>query len=150
MPDIRSVWDPGAIGADWILAEGQLDQGRDLETAVIISLFTDRLAGLEDPLPDGTEDRRGWWGDGDRAVERIGSRLWLLAREKATEEVRLRAIEYAREALDWLIQDGVARRVEVEASYTAMGRLDMLITITRSDGTTVERRYDFAWEEVGP
>ena len=41
------------------------DAERDpgLETSILISLFSDRLADIEDLLPDNTGERRGWWGD---------------------------------------------------------------------------------------
>ena len=85
------------------LADLQGDDG--LMTAVIISLFTDARAHDDDPLPDErvgvSSDRRGWWGDclpdaqGEQTLESIGSRLWLLWREKDLDSVVARARQYA-------------------------------------------------------
>lgn len=67
------------------LENGDIKQADGLDTAVIISLFTDRRALEDDATPDFTENRRGWWGDTYDAQQRpIGSRLWLLSREKQT------------------------------------------------------------------
>lgn len=122
----------------------------DIETAVILSLFTWRRAQPDDRLPDFTDDRRGWFGDALADVEgdRIGSRLWLLAREKMTAETVARAREYAREALQWMIADRVAARIEVTAERAGVDRLDLVVTIYRGDGTSRELRFADAWEII--
>jgi len=82
--------------------------------------------------------------DGDR----IGSRLWLLSREKQVQEVLNRAREYAAEALQWLIDDGIAQDVEIEASFDRPGLLALLVTITRPPGDAVEFRFSTTWRET--
>lgn len=113
-------WDQAA-GSGSLLLEpsGRIARDASLQSAVILSLFLDARAAADDALPAGTSDRRGWLGDAlsPRSGDRFGSRLWLLAREKQTEETRLRAEEYAAEALAWLIEDGLAETVEVAASW---------------------------------
>jgi phage gp46-like protein len=74
-------------------------------TPLTISLFTDRLAFEDDPLPQDGGDRRGWWGDSVGASP-MGSRLWLLSREKEVPEVVARARRYAAEALSWIVAEG--------------------------------------------
>jgi phage gp46-like protein len=101
-----------------------------LKSAVIVSLYTDRRADADDAIPDGTDDRRGWW-----AEPQIGSRLWLLAREKETADVLARAQEYAREALAWLVEDGAAAAVEVSAAWVRRGVLGLTVTIRLADRT---------------
>src|SRR5579875_2938906 len=86
--DITTFWDPQSGRGDWALAGAQLARGDDLITSVAISLFTDRIANADDPIPDGSTDPRGWWGDLDETYP-IGSRLWLLDRSKATPDVPL-------------------------------------------------------------
>lgn len=129
---------------DLKLGAAGLETDSGLESAVIVSLLTDRRARPDDRLPDDSDkgnglippDRRGWAGDAFAATidDRIGSRLWLLNREKQTEETRRRAIEYAREALDWLIRDGYAAEIAIEAEWARTGRLEMFVAITLSDG----------------
>jgi phage gp46-like protein len=156
MADVRTAWSPetAPLRGDWLMAPPGLATDRDLETAVILSLFTDALAREDDVIPDLTDDRRGWWGNWEspEALE-LGSRLWLLAREKSTEETRRRAEEYAAEALEWLLTDGVAARVDVEAEYLEVGpvpptTLALRVRIVRDDGSVYDRRYAWAWEQL--
>src|SRR5579885_2142364 len=95
MPDVRIVqrkdFPRYAITLDWLLrGDGTLDDSYALATAIIVALGTDRLADVNEVLPDPrSHDRRGWWGDLD-AEEiwggwPIGSRLWLLTRTKITD-----------------------------------------------------------------
>jgi phage gp46-like protein len=67
-----------------------------------------------------TRDRRGWWADEFAAVEgdRIGSRLWLLDRSKRTNETVLRAKQYVREALAWMLEDKVVASIDVDVDTT--------------------------------
>lgn len=148
MADIATSWNGDAFAGDWAMCGGDLETDAGLRTAVAISLLTDRLAEPDDVLPDLSTNRRGWWGDmpleGGEPEYRIGSRLWLLTRAKATEDTRRRAIAYAHEALDWLIADGVAERIEVEAEYRALGFLAMRVRLVR--GARVDnRRWDATW-----
>ncbi|TCS62594.1 phage GP46 family protein [Varunaivibrio sulfuroxidans] len=131
-----------------------------LGTAIAISLFTDRRAHPDDILPGdgaprsggrGGGDRRGWWGDGAPPVvdgapaegDRIGSRLWLLGREKIVPETIARARTYVREALQWLIDDGVAARVDVAVEAAPGGVLAIAITVRRPTGAN--GRFDYVW-----
>lgn len=118
-----------------------------LVRAVIISLFTWRRANPDDI----TEGRKmGWWGDTTSEVmnDRIGSRLWLLAREKVLPATINRAREYASEALAWLIEDGLASRVDVEAERRGVDGIALAATIYRTDGRPLVLRFDDLWETV--
>ena len=154
LPDVRTVWDPFGLAGDWLFAPPDLVTGRDLETSAIISLFTDRLANADDVLPDPADsDRRGWWADWG-ADYPIGSRLWLISREKQTEDVRQRVEEYCREALQWMLDDDVADTVEVVAAWSnigntqAPGRLDVDVTVTRQRATLLKRHFSWAWGQL--
>ena len=59
----------------------------------------------------------GWLGAGLDENDRWGSRLWELQRSKEIHETLRLAEDYARTALTWLTQDGVARHVSITA-YT--------------------------------
>ena len=146
--DARAVYDPDLLSADITLDGGLLATDEGLETAIIVSLFTDRRALADDELPAGAGDRRGWWGDALPSAEgdRIGSRLWLISREKIAADAVARAREYGEEALQWLIEDGIAAAVEVFAEVSAPGTLGFLATIHRPGGDAVSFRYHSAWE----
>lgn len=138
MIDVALV--PTGETLDVILEAGDLRSEEGLTTAVLISLFSDALAREEDPLPDDGTDRRGWWAgvvlDRDRGDEH-GSRLWLLERERLSNETLVRAEEYAREALSWLVREGIAERIEAAASRLDTGTMLLQVTIAR--GSAKER-----------
>jgi len=149
MADLRLKWDNTKGRADLVLLpDGTLDTSLDLETMVIVSLFTDRLADPADRLPAGSSDRRGWWGDSyaSPSGELIGSRLWLLT--TATDQTPLIAKSYILESLAWLIEDGIASAVEAECWYPpgTRARLDARITVSRGTGDPLRLDYAAIWQ----
>lgn len=143
MSDLRTVWRDQ--GGDWTLQGPALEEDGGLETAVVLSLFTDRLAD-DGQAPQA--QRRGWWGDAsaDLPGDMVGSRLWLLAREKQTPQVLARAEQYSREALLWLVDDGVATSVDVVAQWLASGLLALEVTIKRSAAPVAQYRFEAFWK----
>lgn len=148
MSDLALIWDAEAGSADLAVAGGVLTTDAGLRTAVVISLFTRRRARPDDVLPADDGDRGGWWGDLEPRIagDAIGSRLWLLAREKNTPATLNRAREYADEALGWLIADGVARAIDI--GVEAQGDSPSLVlaigvVITRASGDS--SRYALIW-----
>lgn len=135
-------------GGDLVLAGLDLARDDGLESAVLVSLFTDRRATVEQiRAGEDPTDLRGWWGDYQPTVEgdRTGSLLWLLRREKQTPETLERARKYATEALAWMIEDRVASRVELTTEYVRDGVMGILAVITRPSGDLVRYRYDYEW-----
>ncbi|MDE1901527.1 MAG: phage GP46 family protein [Alphaproteobacteria bacterium] len=145
MTDAAIVWNTATGRGDLQITGADLLTGNDLDTAIIISLFTDRLAHPDDVIPDGTDDPRGWWGDLDQDYQ-IGSRLWLLERAPASQQTLLRAQDYAAEALQWMIDDGVVAKFDIYAEWTRPGMLGMKITVYQTNGTVVAKQYDWAWK----
>lgn len=149
MGDIASVWRKD--GGDWQVRGPSLLADDGLHTAILISLFTDRLAEPSDELPGGSNlgsHRRGWWGDAyaDVPGDLIGSRLWLLRREKRTVQTLRRAEEYAREALQWLLDDGIARTVTVVAEAPGTDVLALQVTVARSAEPVASYRFEAFWK----
>lgn len=144
--DIALFWDATLALADFGLTDHDLATDEGLETAILISLFTDRRAGAGDVLPDGEEDRRGWWGDAFGVPgDLIGSRLWLLDRSTQSAANLATAEEYAREALQWLIDDKVAEAVKVTASYPARGWRLLDVEVKRPGLDSVHFKYHRTW-----
>ncbi len=146
MTDLLLVWNDDAYMADLALVDGDLATDAGLRSAIVLSLFTDRRARDDDALPQEGADRRGWWADalGDEN-DQIGSRLWLLGREKMTPETVAKAQEYAEEALTWLIRDGVIRSLSVEVEIIGPSALGLAITVGRGDGPD-RQRFDYVWK----
>lgn len=150
MADIRTIFSNINEAMDYAINATGLEEDDGLTTAVIISLFTDRRAHEDDVIPDGSGDRRGWWGDAfpDVDGDKIGSRLWLLSREKQLPEVLTRAKSYIEEALAWLVTESVAKSVTVQTFIPRSGIMGAQIAITKPDGTTSQFQFDNVWSAV--
>lgn len=129
---------------------GDRDLFRDpgLETAVLVSLFTNRRAEIEDVLPDNSDDKYGFWGDvlEPNEGDSIGSKLWLIGRHKMVDEVLPMVEEAIKEALKWMIDDGVASSVKAVASRYDMTTVYFEIEIIRPEtGESVYYKYYYNW-----
>jgi phage gp46-like protein len=141
-------WDRLRASGDLVLGpSGGVGDEPGLATAVLLSLFLDRRAEADDQVDGaGLFARRGWVGDalaipGAAPGDRIGSRLWLLAREKQQDETLRLAEDYAREALDWLVGDGLAAEVAVAAAWIARGVMELTVTVTPPAGDPQSLTY---------
>ena len=129
---------------------GEIASTDGLETAVTISLFSDKRAPADAVLPDKSGDRRGWclgWRQrqADPDAGEIGSLLWLLSREKQLPDVVKKAKAYAEDSLAWLVRRRVAAKVSVTAEIVRDGVLGLLVEITRKDGTVWAATYRYYW-----
>jgi len=147
MTDIALQWD--FDHGDVAMGEADLVADEGLETAVLLSLFLDRRADADDGVSI-DQDPRGWWGDSFASVagDRIGSKLWLLGREKQMTSVAQRAQTYAAEALAWLVEDGVASEVDVRATFVAPGRCTLAVAIQRPQTPPFNRQYQYVWSTL--
>ncbi|WGD31196.1 phage GP46 family protein [Ancylobacter sp. WKF20] len=151
IPDL--IWNPLGFIGDLALnaSTADLQSGAAIETAVLICLMTDRRVDASE-LPEG-ESNRGWPGDGfdrQRGEAALGSKLWLLRRRALTEDIDTEAEDYAREALQTLIDQGVCVRVEVTVERRpADNRLDLEVRLFGRDGTaTYQRRFAVLWDQI--
>jgi phage gp46-like protein len=158
-----SVWSPWKGQADWAVADpdekqnqGGLRSKAALHTAVILSLFTDKRIPDDHPLhylvQDG--DPRGWFGDGediqpDLGETDMGSLLWVFERAPLTAAIRKWVEAIALDALAPLIFQGVATRIEAQATAEyAVDRCDLAIQIYGRDGAQVySYRFDDIWKQ---
>lgn len=141
--DVSTLWDVQNGRGDWAISGADLQSGNDLITALFISIFTDRSALASDVIPDGSNDRRGWLGDLGEDVP-IGSRLWLLDRAKQTPDTLARAKEYIAEALQWMIDDGVAGSIDLYVEWTKPGMLGCKVTLYQP-GKKAPTFLEFNW-----
>ncbi|MFE8872788.1 phage GP46 family protein [Acetobacter persici] len=162
--DIAIIWNNEQARGDWSVQNGDLALDNPLRTAIMVSLFSDRvapdtlssldqavgMAAAPDAAGSNHNDRRGWWGDAF-AQEPIGSRLWQLQRAiKAGQTSTLREAEaICTEALQWLMDDGVAAAVSVTATWasTKTPTLRFSVTVTEPGSNAAQQfYYSWAWE----
>jgi phage gp46-like protein len=143
--DYELRWTEGSL--DMTVVNDDLGADDGLRTACLLSLFTDRRAEDDDPIPALDQDRRGWWADQFLQVDgdRFGSRLWLLDRSKRTGDVVRRAEELVREALQWTLEDRVASRIDVAVETRDVALL-IHVTLYRPQRDPVTFRFAHVWD----
>lgn len=131
-----------SVNGTQVNASSQLDP---LTRAVVISLFTHRRA---DP-DDNADVPMGWWGDTWPIVanDRYGSKLWLLQRSKLTNALVNTVRSYLCEALQWMLDDGVVSRIDIDIQRTGINELGNSIVLWRRDGPVTISFNDF-WSVI--
>jgi phage gp46-like protein len=129
-----------AVGSGDTVNGKTLQQGDWLASVVYTSLFTDARATREQ-TPDWATHQGGYWGDSFN-TRSLGSLLWTLKREKLISSVLLRAEQYCKEALEWLIDKNYVKKISVDVEAIAQHRAGIVIAVTQADGQP--RTFD--WE----
>tara|TARA_R100001086_G_scaffold133667_3_gene69465 strand:- start:6726 stop:7964 length:1239 start_codon:yes stop_codon:yes gene_type:complete len=139
-PDVTSWWfgvDGPAPGTPHTWDPYPEDPEPSLPYLVVATLYTDARADAADVRPG--QDRRGWWGDTYQPG--AGSLLWTLQPKPITADTAPLAAQMARDALEWLITDGLATDVDVRAEVqqaSSGARIALEVTVTRrEDGEQV-------------
>ncbi|GBR06435.1 phage GP46 family protein [Asaia siamensis] len=162
--DIGINWDVRAACGEWSIASGDLALDNPLHSAIIISLFTDRVLPKQPDSLDAAigivamkgaagsveADLGGWWGDA-LEEEPIGSRLRQLRHAIKVGDTAIPAEAQAmcREALQWLIADGIAENVAVSARWSAVNAsaLEFEVTVRRPSISSSETfLFSWAWK----
>lgn len=125
-----SGWDPYPV-----------DPTPTIAHLAVATLLTDARADVSE-VPPG-QSRRGWWGDA--YGEPAGSLLWTLPLRQVTADTPGLAERYAREALQWLIDDGHVTALSVRAEVQG-ARLAIEVTLTRREGDTETVALPDLWE----
>jgi phage gp46-like protein len=134
----------GEFGFDVAVKAGDLAADEGLETAVLLSLFTDTRAE-DSELPPGIVDKRGYWGDtiSDVPGDSWGSKLWLLAREPKNLATLAKAEEYAKASLDWMKSDGLADDIRATAEFLGDSAIKIAIDVIKAEARS---RFEATWD----
>jgi phage gp46-like protein len=138
-------FDVGTACPDLVIEDGDLKADNGLETASLISLFSDRRVSFEE-LPAGETDRMGWWADlvSEPEDDLIGSRLWLLERfGKIISSTPVQMEAMLKEAFDWMLEDGIAQVVNVSAERNGQNEVKGSVEIFRPDDKN--STFQFIW-----
>ncbi|MBN3866460.1 phage GP46 family protein [Gluconobacter kondonii] len=164
--DIAIIWNARESRGDWTIVSGDLALDNPLRSAVMVSIFSDRVApdqsspadfaiAIQEPgnaAVSGLNDRRGWWGD---AYEPdgipIGSRLWQLRRaiKVGEQTVLLELKDILKECLQWLIDDGVAASIAIQTAWSAVSpnTAEFAISVFEPGASTPQTfLFSWAWE----
>lgn len=142
-------FDVGAACPDMVIENGDLKADESLETASLISLFSDKRITLEE-LPPGEEDQKGWWGDQISTPEgdRIGSKLWTLARKGKVTDITVVEMEaILTDAFNWMLEDGIAATVVVDAEKNGLNEIRGSVKIFKPNGDNIPLK--FIWDGQG-
>ena len=145
MTDVAIVWNDRFGTGDLAVEGADLMADDTLRTAVLVSLFTDARVSA-DELPPGDTDRRGWFGNLVDPDAPVGSKLWLLERSKLTPAVLVRAEQYARDALGWMVRTSAAVSVTVRAELVRRGVMGITVEIRLPSGDTVDYQFSTPME----
>jgi phage gp46-like protein len=118
-------------GTDLEIVGGQPTMDQGLYNAVHLSLFS----------------AAGWWGNSvSSPSERVNSEFETINTRTLTNATRLDAEEFARQALAWMIADGIAKKINISATIPAVGMLGLVIEVQQPDRTSTVR-YQVSWAD---
>ena len=154
--DLKVRYDSDLRAGDFLFSDNDLELDDGLETAVWISLFTDRRAAPDDELPDpNSTNKRGWWGDKvspDIEGDEIGSKLWLLERSKTTDETLIDAERHVQDCLQWMLDDLVAKEINVTTERMQLNdgteTIGIQVEILKVDGSENTFQFNKEWENT--
>jgi phage gp46-like protein len=146
--DIAITWNESTGRGDWSMTNGDLASGSDLQTAVLLSLFTDaRVDDYVAPPPSGAPDRRGCWTDAYTGYQ-IGSRFWTRMR-LVKNQFTLNLIQTdAQDALGWLISDGVVASFDIQAAWINKTMIGLSIVAHMPAGDPQTFRFQWVWGQI--
>ena len=128
-------------GPEIALIENDIETKEGLKSAVLISLFTNRTDEI---------DTSGFFTYFGNALEEdqiiLGSRLWLLKREKITTELLIQAKDYCEESLEWLLDAGVANSVNAIVEKSGSNDITIKIEIEKPSLKRVNFQFDKIWQ----
>lgn len=126
-------------------ANGDIASEDQLETAILVSLFTDQRALPHEAAK--AQTRRGWIGDLETPADPIGSKLWLLEQSRLTGAVVAAAGSTAQASLQWMVRDEIAVSVNARA-YVGRSRLNLNVDIKKPNSPAEVRAFDL-WANTG-
>lgn len=135
----------GYYDFEWT-ASGDFSTDQTLDTYILIALFEEvRATSTEIPQAN---LRRGWLGNETTPDFQQGSKAWLFEQDRITGSRLAELGVVIRNALQPLIDDGLAINVDVETPFLKDGKVSVFINLFR-DGSRVDRRFFELWENTG-
>lgn len=141
--DIKMPYDEDKEYYDLTFTDkGDLQRDESFDTSINCALLTDGRADNSEVKH--IEKQRGTIVD-IFTEKRNGSKLWLLEQARANLDAKNRARDYAKNALNYLIEKGYVKDIEITSKLTQNG-ISLTIIFKRLDGVFDKYRYD-AWNK---
>jgi phage gp46-like protein len=125
---------------------GDIKSSDTFDTAIVVSLFTDRRADASEILQP--ENRRGWIGDESTPGIEIGSKLWLYNQSRLTQTTLNGMIDAARSALRWFVTEGLLESLTSAGSIVDSDEIQLLVSLKRFN-SEVEPKLFTLWNTTG-
>jgi phage gp46-like protein len=118
---------------DLVISNGTFETISGFESAILMSLLPERRADSSEISQP--QKRRGWIGNemNDLVNSEIGSKLWLLAQARLTQDSVNKAVDFARLGLQWFIDDGYTERIDVTGQIKNNSIILTIIFINEND-----------------
>lgn len=140
MSKINNLW-------DMTFTNGDLTSTTGLDTAVLMSIYTDARASYSE-VPE-IQRRRGWWGNivSNYPNYEIGSKIWLLQQSRLDQNTLNLAKTYSYNCLSWMIDDGYITNINVSTEKTNSEEMLANITLSISQNIILNNSYQL-WQGV--
>lgn len=142
--DLGFVQDDDGI-FDLVVDGGDLAVIDGLESAILVSLFSDRRAD-ESEVGD-PRKRRGWIGDlvSGEPQDRHGSGLWLYEQRRLIQETATGVRIEAEQSLDWMVEEKLIEYAAGEVlQIPSSRRINLVVTLHFLDGSDASYAYVLA------
>lgn len=144
--DVKLLLENGQF--DIVIEDGDFANEDGFDTAVWVSLFSDARATVSQVLTP--EKRRGWLGNlvSEKPERQLGGYLWLAEQRRLTQDTVNEIVDYARKALNYMIEDGLVLKIDVTGEIIPRTGIELLIVITSLDGLTTNHVVHM-WQITG-
>jgi len=128
-----------------ISKDGDLEGSNSIDTAILMSLFTDKRADVSEIRE--SSQRRGWWGNlfNDNVGYEIGSKIWLNSSQGRITAENLNSLNTnSLESLAWLKEDNIVDDIKVSSEKTGNREIRLHIKFVIG-ANTIDRNF-ILWE----
>jgi phage gp46-like protein len=121
---------------------GDIRTTEGLESAIYMSVLCEKRA--DESEIQKPEYRRGDWSNELNEVEgyEVGSKFWLLEKARNTQEAINKGLQYIKDGLEWMIEDGLIDSVGVDFSEKTNRSVQFEITVYKANNESETYYFD--------
>lgn len=132
---------------DFTLTNGDFTLDYGLDTSMMMSVLCEQRIEDQSVIP---MQRGGWVGNILQIVPSYqqGSLIWTKYQSNMNSQIQSEIEGYLEDAFSWMIEDGIAKDVNVDVNLLANSKVSATITVTKNDDTQTSTYYDL-WMFTG-